>query len=59
MARFEGVEVINLNNNEYSLEGMDLETVLDSLNIDEEKIDLRQDGRTLYIMEKSGTKGNI
>ena len=59
MARFEGVEVINLNNNEYSLEGMDLETVLDSLNIDEEKIDLRQDGRTLYIMEKSGTKGNF
>mgnify|MGYP001668223146 CR=1 FL=1 len=57
MARFEGVEVINLNNNEYELNGADLTTVLESLNIDESKIDLRQDGRTLYIMEKSGTKG--
>lgn len=41
MARFEGVEVINLNNNEYELNGVELETVLDSLNIDESKIDLR------------------
>lgn len=57
MARFEGVEVININNNEYALGDMALADVLESIQVDESKVDLRQDGRTLYIIEKSGTKG--
>lgn len=57
MARFEGVEVININNNEYELGDMSLENVLEAIDINEEKVDLRQDGKTLYIIERSGTKG--
>lgn len=57
MARFEGVEVININNNEYALGDMLLEDVLEAIDVDETKVDLRQDGKTLYVVEKSGTKG--
>ena len=56
MARFEGVEVININNNEYALGDMLLEDVLEAIDVDETKVDLRQDGKTLYVVEKSGTK---
>lgn len=57
MARFEGVEVININNNEYELGKLSLEDVLEAVQVDETKVDLRQDGKTLYVIEKSGTKG--
>ena len=56
-ARFEGVEMINLNNHTYELGGENLEDVLAALEIDENKVDLRQDGKTLHILERTGTKG--
>ena len=53
------VTKINYNNNTFDLEGQSVDDVLALLEVNRASVDMQQVGDTLYINQKSGTKGSI
>ena len=58
MTNFDNVTKINYKNEVYDIAGENVVEIIALLDIDESKVSMEVENDTLYIIAKTGTKGN-